>query len=72
MEQLTKTEQQEVDYRQLTFPMRRFHKISGAVRVFFGLDEWLMHESNYVETKPVIEELGPAQQLSRKGPRLST
>ncbi len=53
MEQLTKEEQQEVDYRQMVFPMRQFHKETGAVRVFFSLDEWLMHEKSYSPDKSV-------------------
>ncbi len=56
MEQLTKEEQREVDYRQMVFPMRQFHKETGAVRVFFSLDEWLMHERNYSAEKSVAKQ----------------
>ncbi len=70
MEQLTKEEQREVDYRQMMFPMRQFHKETGAVRVFFSLDEWLMHERNYtaeVKMVPRDSRETPAE-LVKRGP----
>lgn len=58
--ELSKAEQQEVDYRQIIFPMRQFHKQTGAVKVFFSLDEWLPQESKYSPEKPALQR-GPGR-----------
>ncbi len=71
MEQLTKEEQQEVDYRQMVFPMRQFHKETGAVRVFFSLDEWLMHQKNYTEVNREVVSRDSREtpaELVKRGP----
>lgn len=57
-------QQRDTDLRQIVFPMRRFHKSTGAVKVFFGLDEWLIHERNYVEDKPELESKGKGKQAA--------